>query len=717
MGGKKRTLRGYMYYLGIHFVICHGPVDKFIKLYFEDRLAWEGDIMDTIQYVNQPGLYGGYRHGGGVYGNMSVNSGKSDQTQDTYLKAQLGDDVPAFRGVFSIVFRQMQLGFSPYLKRPAFMVQRIHKTSADETQWYDAKAAIGTDMNPSHIIRECLTDRAWGMGYDSANMGDSFTTVADTLYTEGMGMSMIWNTSTRLKNFIDEIKKHINATLYIDRSTGLFEIKLIRDDYVIEDLPEFDQSNITKIMNFRRMTVADLTSEVVIVYTDQDTDNDATVTARNLALVNQQGVAVGTRLEFKGFTSRAIATLVANRELKTLSYPLAACDLHVNQAASELNIGDPIKVVYPNYGIESLIMRVMSIDFGDITDNIIKLNCVEDVFGTDDIAYTVPPGSIWAPIMGDPTAVTNRIYNEIPYWDLIQVLGETLVGLLGTDAGYFGVTGEQPQASNVNASLYVDSGGGYEESTDSDLVDFCQVCTITADITELATSLVISTISNTTLITVGTYAVIGDEIIIIDSVASNLLGVTRGAGDTVPAEHDADDTIFFVQDFYGSDDIEYADSESVSFKLLSRTNTEELDIGDATADTLTFDSRQIRPYPPGQFKINGTYYPTTIVEGDIVVTWVARNRITQSSALIGFLDGAITAEAGTTYTCQIKNGDTDAIISTQTGITLSTCTFLEATVGTPDKVKVELWAVRDGYASFQIHENLSDYILDSSGAP
>ena len=707
MGGKKRTVRGYEYFLGIHFVICHGPVDSFTQLWFDDRLAWAGDAMDQVVYVNSPYLYGGYRGQGGVYGSMSVLSGKADQAQDSYLVRKLGAAVPAFRGVFSVVFRQMQLGFSSYLKRPSFMVSRIHKTSSGDAQWYDAKAAIGLDMNPAHIIRECLTDRTWGMGYGSEYMGDTFTTVADTLYAEGMGMSMIWNTSSRLKAFIDEVQKHINGALYISRETGKFEIKLIRDDYTIEDLPEFTESNIAQVTNFKRMTIADLTSEVTVIYTDRATGNDSTVTARNLALVNQQGVAVGTRIEYKGFTSRTMATLAANRELKQHSIPLIACTIKTNQDACDLNIGDVIKFSYSPYGIDAVIMRIMALDFGDITDSSITMSCVEDVFGTADLQYTVPPESEWEPIYGEPAPVTNRIYNEMPYWDIVQQMGDTLAEALDEDVGYFGITGEQPDQTNFNAALWVDDDldNIYDEATESDLIDFCEVTTITADITAGQTVISVAPINNTDSIYLNSYAVIDGEIVLVSTVSSESITIIRGASDTVPAEHSSGASIFFAQDYYGSDEQQYTDSETIRMKLLTRTPTEELDIADASADTLTFNSRQIRPYPPGQFKLNAEYYPD-VVDGDVVVSWVDRNRITQSSGLIGMVAGSVTKEVGTTYTCRLRDGITNAIISTTTDITGATHTFTSAVIGSHLSLKVELWAVRDTYDSWQTHEHI-----------
>jgi hypothetical protein len=44
------------------------------------------------------------------------------------------------------------------------------------------------DMNPAHIIRECLTDTNWGMGYPESDIDDvSFTAAANTLYSESNG--------------------------------------------------------------------------------------------------------------------------------------------------------------------------------------------------------------------------------------------------------------------------------------------------------------------------------------------------------------------------------------------------------------------------------------------------------------------------------------------------------------------------------------------------
>jgi hypothetical protein len=70
-----------------------------------------------------------------------------------------------------------------------------------------------------------------GLGYSTAEIGASFTAAADALYTEGFGLSLIWQQDSSIEEFIGSVLDHIDATLFIDRRTGLWELKLIRADY------------------------------------------------------------------------------------------------------------------------------------------------------------------------------------------------------------------------------------------------------------------------------------------------------------------------------------------------------------------------------------------------------------------------------------------------------------------------------------------------------
>ena len=53
----------------------------------------------------------------------------------------------------------------------------------DLTADFDTIISDVTAMNPAHIIYQCLTDTAWGMGYPTSALDDaSFTAAANTLY-------------------------------------------------------------------------------------------------------------------------------------------------------------------------------------------------------------------------------------------------------------------------------------------------------------------------------------------------------------------------------------------------------------------------------------------------------------------------------------------------------------------------------------------------------
>jgi hypothetical protein len=167
---------------------------------------------------------------GGIVGAVDLVMGNAADGQNDYLAAKLGANVPAFRGVVSLVLRQPQLSaMNPYIKPWSAELTRIIRRSDGSPQWYSDKAAIAGDMNPAHIIYECLTDRTWGRGYSSAEIDDvSFRAAADTLYAENFGLSILWDQQQDIEAFIERILQHIDGSIYVSPRTGLFTLKLIR---------------------------------------------------------------------------------------------------------------------------------------------------------------------------------------------------------------------------------------------------------------------------------------------------------------------------------------------------------------------------------------------------------------------------------------------------------------------------------------------------------
>lgn len=873
MGGssKKQTV-GYKYYLGMHMILCHGPVDFLRKIYVDTKTAFNGVLESGQISINQPNLFGGEKREGGVVGAVDFEPGDPTQTRNDYLQARLGSSIPAFRGVVGVVLRQVYLGVNPYLKRWAFRVQRVHVRQDGIAQWYDSKSEIGSaafenienfsqglapynldsgslsdfsivstpyglgmketsnvggssitrsitsgqplqvkfkfiinsvgdddagriyllnqngdpilqlvtvrqanidplrrpqinppyggtgvpvassqlttgvwydfvmtfdwgsggsvfaeiylgaslvgsatvgltgsdtvsqlrfqidtqnsgtgsstfadiqvlfasgDMNPAHIIRECLTDPDWGMGYQDSDIDDvSFTAAADALYDEVMGISLLWDRQNTIEAFVQEIIKHIDGALYVDRTTGKFVLKLIRYDYDENSLLELNETNIATIENLKRATFGELINSVSVNYWDSKTGETASLTAQDTALAQMQNGVINTTVQYPGFTNSIIAARVAERDLKALSSPLWSCSIYADKTADSLDIGDVFKLSWSDYGLDSVIMRVTGMSFGNGKSNRVKLLCTQDVFALPtQAAISAPPADDgWTPIDNTALPVPLRLIQEAPYYELVQLLGQTAIDddlTNNPDLGYLMASGIRPSAEgSINAAVYVDSGGGYE---DSDTMDFSPSAQLDGDITAGQKTFSIKNVENIDEIELGTHCQIGDELCRVDAISASSITVGRSVLDTAAVPHFDNDYIVFWDAYPASDEVEYTASDSLNVKLLTTTGEGVLDESSAPTDNLVMDSRAIRPYPPGNVKLNGEYFPVEISGlANIGLTWAHRDRSQQTSGTFyDYEDGNIGPEVGQTYTLRLY-GEEDTLVKTVTGLSVLT---------------------------------------------
>jgi len=90
--------------------------------------------------INKPNLFGGEKREGGIVGDIDVLMGTPTQAQNDYLASRAGADVPGYRGICSLVLRQVFLGLNPYLKPWSVRLTRILKAEDGGPQWYPEKA-------------------------------------------------------------------------------------------------------------------------------------------------------------------------------------------------------------------------------------------------------------------------------------------------------------------------------------------------------------------------------------------------------------------------------------------------------------------------------------------------------------------------------------------------------------------------------------------------
>lgn len=705
MSGSKAVTVGYRYYLGIHMVLCHGPVDAITSIEVDGKTAWSGSNTGGRITIDNPELFGGDSREGGVSGDVDIEMGGQAQVPNDYLQARLGTDIPAYRGVVGAVLRQVYIGLNPYIKRWAFWARRINSRSDGNSTWYPAKAAIGTDMNPAHIIQECLTDTVWGMGYAFSDVDQaSFMAAADQLHTEGMGMSLLWDRSQPLDEFIQIVVRHIDGSLYVNRSTGKFTLTLARGGYSVGSLPVLDESSIVRITDFKRGTLGDAVNSVTVTFTEGSTGKTNSVTVQDIALVAQQGAVVSTSIDYPGFSSTTIASKVASRDLKALSSTLARCTVYANRSAATLNVGDLFVLNWNNFGLSGVVMRVGDVELGSADSNTVKITCIEDAFSLPDLVHAAPSPSAWANPYTAPAPCPHQVLFESPYWEIAQTEGDAFAQALDPTSAFAVATGVRPSDDSINAKLYSTYGtaSAYEEAG---LMDFCPTCTLTSALTSNATSASVTGWVDRDLVRVGSYAIVDSEFVIVTAVSESSLTLGRGTLDTVPAPHSSGARVLFVDDFLTSDKREYGSPETVRYKILPTTTKGTLAIGSATQLSVSTTSRAYRPYPPQRVRINSVAYPPSVLGNvDIVVTWAHRDRLQQTATLIDTEATSIGPEAGTTYTAEIRTAD-DTLIKAYSGITGTTATFTLADLGANYGVlRVKLWAVRDGHSSLQKHD-------------
>jgi hypothetical protein len=920
VGSSKKQTVGYKYLMGQHLGFSHGPVDAVLEFRAGDRAAWSGEVTEseTIN-INAPELFGGDEREGGMVGTLDVLMGEDTQAPHPYLEAQLGAPIPAFRGLFTAVYRGIVSSNNPYLKAIAVRVRRMLQGWEGGSAWYPEKAKIqlsdiaptiatftedysdgldaydavqggpsldgftidtglgslsmridgaaaatartirrftpqgewrgfaveatlneaatddnavlyftspgspsdtvigilninrqaasapdlvrqatfwaegsgldsGTGIaltpavldpllvyrfegdylpdeerwelrvyedgslvntvsmaatsgpgiinglrfqtevadglayfgpvtythlpasgvrrgaNPAHVVYECLTNRDWGMGYPTGALdAASFAAAADKFYAEGMALCMTWAQQTSIEGFVQLVMDHAGAACSQDPKTGLFTLRPIRADYVLEDLPLFapSEGNILELVSLDRSTYTEAMNELTVKYTDSATGKDGSVTVQQLASIQAQGGIVPETRNYPGLPTSALALRVAMRDLRASSSGLARVKLRVNRQGSALEPGDVIGFAWPRLGIALTALRVLQVNTGTTTDAAVSLVCVQDVFGLPDSTYVDPPTVGWVEPNTSAQASPAVFAFETPYRDLLRFLGAANVAALDAAAGFVSAAAAKPPGFSLNYELRTRVAPAAYEATGTG--DWAGYGLTDAALEPLDDTVVLTSASLLEAFEVGEAVLLGDETCRVDAVdaGTSTLTLARGCGDTPPRAWPLGTPVVAVNDLALFLETEYADGEAVDAKVLTRTTSALLAEALAPTATVTMDQRQARPYAPGLLRITdlvdtAAAYPTTLRTGALTVSWAHRDRLLQQDTLVPEADASVGPEPGVTYTVRYY---LDGVLDdTESGISGTSAT--PYTLSGAGLARVEVVAVRDSLESW-----------------
>lgn len=676
-GGSKKQTVGYTYYWDIQAGLGRGPVDEIVAISADKKTVFAGTpgqiSESTSVYIDKPNLFGGTDTGGegGIRGTLEVMMGEPDQTPTERLRKLLTGLVPGFRGLVTTLFSGMVSSYAASPKPWSYRVRRGLK-GWDGEVWYPEKAFIMLSnpegqlddeanltpeqidnlrtiyaYNAAHILVECATNRDWGRGLslDDLNL-DSYRKAADTLHREGFGLCLRYNRQTSLDNFVQQILDHIGAAQYGDLNTGKLVLRLLRDDYHVDELPLFTYDNGIIAVQDDDSTSSDAApNELVITYHDPVTHTDGEVRAQNLGAIQSVGL-ISSSTEYMGIPTHELAARAAQRDLEVSASGLTRLILEFDRRGGVLAPASVFRVHLPDRNIDNMVLRVGSIE--ERENGSLKIKAVQDVFGLPATSYSSGgQGSTWVPPDGAAQPITDSHAFEVPYALLARQLSAADLDYLHAASSYLSVMATKPNNMAISYLLQTQSDG-MEWQTVSE-PDWTPSGILRQAVNALDTQLLIE---STVVPTVGSPAWLGDELIRIDTVdeGNKTLIVGRGCGDTLPVHHNGGTVLRFLSEGIEGSTQEYLENESLNWRLLTKTTTEALKPEFAQVSSLTFAGRQSRPYLPGRIAINDQRYPVIVAKADeYAMTWAHRDRLLQVDRLIDSLMDDIGPEPGTQY--------------------------------------------------------------------
>lgn len=646
---QQGTVIGYLNYLGIQMVLCHGDGCILKRIRVGEKELWTGTATgETCFPVEKLELFGGITAGaGGVNGTVCFYEGNGTQNPNEYLTTfqSEGGDTPAYRHFCYVVLQHMYLGTSTYIRPWDFEVQRI-----PDGLGLGVKATVnGNDANPANVVYEILTNQVWGAG---GNIGDidttNFTEIANTLYDEGNGFSYILDNATTIDGMFEEIERQIDGVIYIDRESGKWKINLVRDDYDINTITEINDSNTKEVIHFTRGSWQETTNEFKVLFSHRDNEyNESYAVAQDMANQQIQQRTVTVTQQYNGVKDKDLANSLAWRDLTHLCRPIVKARVIVDRTFWNVQQGDILSWTNDTLGFTKLPVRVLQADLGQVDDGQIEMEIVEDVFSARIGSFASPPETQWEdtvyPVVNIPSY--DRIFMEAPkgiadrdivypgvynrVWGGARAQGDGYLTLnLYESSSLVGILGGYMLAGSLVTGVDIsDNGIDIEITGNPDTYSDLYANTFDTNDSEIAQNLSNLVVINNEFLSFRTVTDLGDKI--------RLDNVVRGMLDSVPASHTGNSRVWLVGNGGGLTDVSFATSP-VSIYPLPQSFSEALPLASGTATSVTLSSRHLRPLPGARMNIAGSVFNSNVVSLDssvgasddgagVAVSWVRRD--------------------------------------------------------------------------------------------
>lgn len=516
------------------------------------------------------------------------------------------------------------------------------------------------------------------------------------------------------KDLATEVIRQTDGLMYQDPLTGKIVFRLIRNDYDVDELPVFDESNVITVRNFTSKLWEDTINQVRVTYTNRDkTYETGSAMVQDLANINAQGRVRSITQSYPGVNVGALAVELATRDLAQGSVPLLSASLEMNREGAALRPGDVFLWAWDAFGIERVVMRVKNFDLGALNDNRIAVECAQDDFAVDLTVFAAPISEgqgVQVPNVPALPAPT-RFITEAPMF-----FAEASGIDLASNASVILVAAEAPAGSDeYDIYTSTDAGANYGLSEGGSVyTPFGTLSTAITASANLSTGIIpaITITTDSDEIEANTAAEIGQgaglffigaELFAHEGFTDNgdgtvtLSNVRRALLDTIPVAHAIGSNVFFIVGDNVVDD-QFAYTSTVRVKIAPRTFNDQVDVDTAPYDAITLNKRTARPLRPANWKFDGgtAFAPPANAAGSHTVTWANRDRT--SLVVRSIVDNTNEYEDGQqTILRYRKNGGAWTSLTAAPGATSLT---FDAGAVAGDTVDYELYSTRGGLDSF-----------------
>lgn len=570
-------------------------------------------------------------------------------------------------------------------------------------------------MNPAHALYYVRTDGEKGRE-PYANINDSsLRAAADRLHEEGFGLCWQYDPKQDTPDsFTEHICRIIGGSFTRSLVDGQWYLDLARGAYNIESLPVVGDDD---ILEFRELptTLDRAVNSVSVRYFDPERkEKIITPAVRALGLIRMFG-EIHQTLDFPEIPTAGLAARVAERELRAYVTPTRTFDLVTTPRTRGIRNNQYFRLQSPRRGIADMVCIMGEQDSGTLRSGAMRRKVTQDVYSLPDTSYVeVEPGVDTRPPQ-NALPVTAAQVLEAPYIVLAVSMPRAELEAVPSDVGYLLAVATDP-GQHLDYRLAVAPVG--DDYLAGGSGRWCPTATIVEPAGYTQTAFSFTGGRHLADAVLGAPVLWGNEICRLDAldVVAGTITLGRGCADTVPHTHAAGERIWIATELARGPG-EYSDGEEVLAKLLSRTATQELPLGNAPSLPLEFARRQARPYPPAGVQLNGEAYPDSLA-GDVEITAAHRDRLLQADQLVDQTVADIGPEPGTTYVVRNINTATDAETYYADGITAFPHVVPAGSLVAMNRL--EVYSIRDGLESWQrvaVQFSVGAVLMDGHGLP